>query len=444
VQNHLKHFLPLTLFFAFVAVCGCEKEAKQPPPRPDPEVATLAVSTRPVVLTTELPGRTSPSLIAEIRPQISGLIQKRLFVEGSDVKEGQVLYEIDPAPFQAAVANAEANLAAARRSAERARSVLESSQAGIVRQKATCELAKTNRRRFEESYKERAVSAGQRDQAVTEAEVAEAALRAAEAQVECDRNSIAVAEAAIQQAEAGLQTARINLGYTKIIAPISGRIGKSSVTVGAIVTAYQPLALATIQQLDPLYVDVHQSTTELLRLRRSLNEGRLNQEGKGQNRVTLLLEDGTAYPREGILQFRDVTVNPTTGSVSLRLVFPNPEGILLPGMFTRAVVMEGVRRDAILIPQQAVSRDPKGNPYVLVVEDGAQVRQKRLSLDRAIGNQWLVSEGLEAGDRVIVEGLQKVRPGSTVKESAWDLDGKGRPASTAQAGSKDDSRPDSD
>ena len=217
-----------------------------------------------------------------------------------------------------------------------------------------------------------------------------------------------------------VETARINLNYTRVVSPISGRIGTSTVTDGAIVTAYQPMALATIQQLDPIYVDVPQSTTELLRLERRLEEGRLNRDGTNLNKVQLILEDGTTYPLEGTLQFRDVSVDPTTGSVILRMVFPNPNGVLLPGMFVRAVVKEGVNDQAILIPQQAVSRDPKGNPLALIVDAAGKVEQRMLSLDRAIGDQWLVSSGLAPGDRVIAEGMQKVRPGAAVKEVPFD------------------------
>jgi membrane fusion protein (multidrug efflux system) len=268
--------------------------------------------------------------------------------------------------------------------------------------------------------------------------VAVAALLAAGAQVESDRKAIAASEAAIQQAEAALETARINLAYTRIIAPISGRIGRSNVTVGAIVTAYQPLALAMIQQLDPIYVDVRQSTTDLLRLRRNLNHGRLDQGGKNQNNVRLFLEDGTAYPLEGALQFRDVTVDPTTGSVILRVVFPNPQGDLLPGMFVRAVLKEGIRKDAILIPQQAVSRDPKGNPFALLVDAEGKVQLRRLTLDRAIGDKWLVANGLREGDRVIVEGAQKVRPGVAAKEVPFNARGneEPKPGSMARPASK--------
>jgi membrane fusion protein (multidrug efflux system) len=259
--------------------------------------------------------------------------------------------------------------------------------------------------------------------------VAEAALRATEAQVESDRKAIAAAEAGIQQAEAALETVRIQLGYTGITAPVSGRIGKSNVTVGAIVTAYQPLALATIQQLDPIYVDVTQSTAELLRLRRRLEDGRLNPDGNEQKKAGLILESGRTYPLEGTLEFRDITVEPTTGSVTLRLVFPNPEGLLLPGMFVRAVVKEGLSEHAILVPQQAVSRDPKGNPIALILDSGGKVQQRMLRLDRAIGDQWLVTSGLAAGDHVIVEGLQKVRPGASAKEVPFDAGGKSPPES---------------
>jgi membrane fusion protein (multidrug efflux system) len=256
--------------------------------------------------------------------------------------------------------------------------------------------------------------------------------------LESDRESVAAAKAAIQQAEAALETARINLEYTRITAPISGRTGKSNVTEGALVTALQPLALATIQQLDPIYVDVPQSTTELLRLRRRLEEGRLTQNGPKQKTVKLILEDGTAYPLEGTLQFRDVSVDPTTGVVILRIIFPNPGGVLLPGMFVQAVVTEGVNEQAILIPQQSVSRDPKGNPNALIVDSAGKVQQRMLSLDRAVGDQWLVASGLAPGDRVIAEGMQKVRPGASVKVLPFDAGRKNsaEPEKTARPAQK--------
>jgi len=393
---------------------GCQRQQAAAPP-PAPEVAVITVHTQPIVLTTELPGRTSSYRVAEIRPQVNGLIQKRLFTEGSDVQAGQVLYQIDPAPFQAAYDSAKANLAAMQKNADRARAALTASMAGVVRQTATVRLAKLNRDRLVNLFKKESVATKERDQAVTEADVAEASLRAAEAQVESDKAAVATAEASIKQAEASLETARINLGYTKITAPISGRIGRSNVTEGAIVTAYQLVPLATIQELDPIYVDVPQSTVELNRLKRSLQDGRLHHNGDDMKKVKIVMEDGTAYPQEGTLKFRDVTVDPTTGSVILRIVVPNPQGILLPGMFIRAIIEEGVNEKAFLVPQQAISRDFRGNPNALVVDAEGKVQLRSLQTDRAIGDAWLVSSGLNEGDHVIVEGLQKVRPGAIAK-----------------------------
>ncbi len=398
------------------SACRSDRAAEKPAL---PEVAVATVSLERTVLTTELPGRTSPCLVAEIRPQVTGIVQKRLFEEGTDVRAGNVLYQIDPAPFQAAYDNATANLVGARRAAERARAALEASKAGVARQKATLELARTNRWRYEELFKRNVISALQRDQAVTDCDVAEATLKSSEAQVRNDEEAVAVAEAAIKQAEAAAETARINLGYTRVLAPITGRIGKSAVTVGALVTAggatQQPTPLTTIQQLDHIYVDVPQSTTELLRLRRRMEQGQLHHNGKDQSKVRLILEDGTTYPLEGTLQFRDVSVDSTTGSVTLRVIVPNPKGHLLPGMYLRAVVQEGINNEAILIPQQAVSRDPMGNPITLIVDGDGKVAQRTLTLDRAISDRWLVASGLAPGDRVIVEGFQKVRPGAAVK-----------------------------
>ena len=355
---------------------GCERApqaAPSAPMMPPAEVAVQIVTPQPAVLTTELPGRTSAYRIAEIRPQVNGLIQKRLFTEGADVQAGEVLYQIDPAPFQAALDSAEAALAR--------------SQANLPSIRARVE-------RYQGLLAERAVSQQDCDDAVS---------------------ALNQGEADVQYWKASVATAKINLGYTRVTAPISGRIGRSSVTDGALVTAYQPVALATIQQLDPIYVDVPQSTTELLRMNRRLAEGRLNRNAANQDQARLLLEDGTPYPQEGTLQFREVTVDPSTGSFILRIVFPNPQSVLLPGMFVRAVVQEGVREQAILVSQQAVSRDLKGNPIALVVGPEDKVEPRMLTLDRAIGNQWLVSGGLSAGERVIVEGMQKARPGAVVK-----------------------------
>jgi membrane fusion protein (multidrug efflux system) len=404
--------------------CGSEQAA----PRPAlPEVAVVTVNPERAVLTTELPGRTSAYFVAEIRPQVNGIIQKRLFDEGSDVRGGQVLYQIDPAPFQAAYDNAAANLAVTRKAADRARAALEASIASVSRQQATLELARTNRWRFEELFKGRVVSASQRDQAVTDAEVAEAALRSAEAQVKSDREGVAAADAAIQQAEAALETARINLAYTRITAPISGRIGKSNVTVGALATAYQGSPFATIQQLDPIYVDATQSSANLLQLKRNIAAGRIKGNGPDRARVKLLLEDGTPYPLEGTLKFSEATVDPSTGSFILRMVFPNPKHTLLPGMYVRAVVQEGEVDRAILVPQQGVSRDAKGNPVVLIVDGSGKVEQRMITVARAIGDRWLVSEGLNPGDRLIVEGSQKVRPGTSVKVVQFDAGRKDGP-----------------
>jgi len=365
--------LVLTVLFSCLGLAGCDREPQATPPPAVKDVATVTVQPKTVLLTTELPGRTSAFLMAEIRPQVNGLVRGRLFEEGSDVKAGQVLYEIDPAPFQAALNNA---------------------LAALGRAEAYLPSIRSRAERYRELLVEKAVSRQDYDDA-------EAALNQAQADIEYWKATV--------------ETARINLGYTRINAPIPGRIGKSSVTDGALVTAYQPVPLATIQQIDPIYVDVLQSTADLLKLKRQMEEGRLDPDGNSQNKVRLILDDGTIYPREGTFQFRDVTVDPTTGSVILRLVFPNPESLLLPGMFVRAVIKEGVNSEAILIPQQAVSRDPRGNPLALVVNDEGKVEQRGLTIDRAIDDTWLVSSGLGPGDRVIVEGLQKVRPGASVK-----------------------------
>ncbi len=398
---------------------GCEKSQQQsaqsPAAGPPPRVAVVTVTPQKLMLTTELPGRTTACRVAQIRPQVSGLIQKRLFTEGTRVEAGQVLYQIDPASFEAAVDNAAANCAAAKGSAARAKAALQASISDRERIAATLNLAQINRKRYETLFEKKAVSAIQRDQAVTEAKATTASLDAAKAMVESNRQAVDTAGAAIQQAQAMLKTAQINLSYTRITAPISGRIGMSAVTEGAIVTAYQALALTTIHQMDPMFVDVPQSTTELHRLRQKLKQGSINQTGSTQNKVRLILEDETAYPLEGTLEFQDITVEQSTGSVILRAVFPNPDQVLLPGMFVRAVINEGTRNEAILIPQQAVSRDTKGNPVVLTATPDNQVGRKTITIDRAVDNQWLVSSGLSAGERLIMEGSQRVRPGAPVQ-----------------------------
>jgi len=371
ISNYTIKLAVIGVFAFGLILSGCGEKNAGPPPLS--EVAVVTIKAEPVVITTELAGRTSANLVAEVRPQVGGIIQKRLFTEGADVRAGQVLFQIDPALYQAACDNASAALA---------------------RSEANLSALMLRAGRLRELLADKAVSQQDYDDAA-------AALK----QTQAD----------IQYAKATLETARINLKYTTITAPISGRIGRSSITEGALVTAQQPAALATIQQLDPMYVDVTQSTADILRLRQQMQEGQLDQNGKNQQKVRLLMDDGTEYPWKGSLQFRDVTVDPTTGSVILRIVFPNSNGVLLPGMFVRAIVQEGIHKNAILIPQQAVSRDPKGNPLTLIVDAFGIVQQRPLTLDRAIGDNWLVSSGLAQGERVIVEGIQKVKPGLSVK-----------------------------
>lgn len=372
INHRIDLITAAVILIAGLMLGGCGNQKAGGPP-PAPEVAFVTIQQKPITLTTELPGRTAAHLIAEVRPQVGGIIQKRLFTEGSDVQAGQALFQIDPALYQAAQENAKATLA---------------------RSEAQLTTLQLKEKRVKELLADRAVSQQDYDDAA-------AALK----QTQAD----------IQYAKATLETARINLKYTTITAPISGRIGKSSVTEGALVTAQQATALATIQQQDPMYVDVSQSTVDIMRLRSLLAKGLINQNGQSQKKVRLILDDGAEYPLAGTLQFQDISVDSTTGSVILRLVFPNPNGILLPGMFVRAIVQEGINKQAILVPQQGVSRDPKGNPVTLIVDKEGKVQQKPLTLDRAIGDVWLVSSGLAPGDRVIVEGMLKVKPGMSVK-----------------------------
>ena len=394
---------------------GCKKQQAAPPPQ-TPNVSVVTVSPQRLVLTTELPGRASAYRISEVRPQVSGLIQKRLFTEGADVKAGDVLYQIDAAPFQAAYNSALASLDAAEKSADKARAAYEASAANVARQEATLKLAETNLKRLEDLLKERAVSEVDVDTARTAVEVAKAGLNAVTADERSAKASIAAADAAIKQAEAAAQSSKINLGYTRIVAPISGRIGISSVTEGAAVTAYQPLALATITQLDPIYIDVPQSTSEISRLRGEMTSGTSARQ-QGLDKVKITLPDGD-YSQTAKLEFRDVTVDSTTGSVMLRIVAPNPDGVLLPGMFVRATIEEAVHEDALLVPQQAVSRDGKGTPTVMLVDADGKVQPRRIETSRAVKDMWFVTSGLKAGDQVITEGLQtvgRVPPGTPVK-----------------------------
>ncbi len=373
-----------------LCLAGCDRftrKAAGPPKEQTPEVAVIVVQPEKVTITTELPGRTSAYLVAEVRPQVSGIVLKRFFNEGADVKAGDMLYQIDSAMYQAALDNAlaalqraEANQSLARLSFERTKSLLSTHAVS------------------EEAYD--TVSA-----------------------------KLQQAEAELAQTSATLASARVNVGYTRVTAPISGRIGKSEVTVGALATAHQGPAFTTIQQLDPIFVDATQSSANLLRRRRNLASGKI----KGNTdraTVRLLLEDGTPYPQEGTLRFSDVTVDPGTGSFILRMVFPNPNQVLLPGMYVRAIVEEGVSERAILVPQRGVSRDTKGNAVALVVNGSDKVEQRTLTIERSIGDRWLVGGGLNPGDRVILEGLQSVRPGSSVKVVPFLGDN----ATTASAG----------
>ncbi len=353
-----------------LAGCGSGKDKPKPPP---PLVGVVAVQPSAVALDTELPGRTAPYLVSDVRPQISGIVFKRLFTEGGLVHIGQPLYEIDPSLYRAAVAQAQGLLASAQANAVAAR----------LKTQRYDDLEKIN--------------------AVARQDAADA--RAAAGQ----------ADAAIQQQQAALQTAKINLRYTTVTAPISGRIGRSSVTPGALVTASQTTALATIQTLDPIYVDIQQSSTDLLRLRQAIAAG-----GTMPNEaaVTLKLEDGTAYPLGGKLEFSEVSVDPTTGAVALRARFPNPRGLLLPGMYVRAVVSQAIRQNAFLLPEAALTHDPKGAASVLLVGRDGKVVKKAVQDQGLHDNKWVVIGGIGAGDRVIVQGSGKTKPGQQVRAVA--------------------------
>ncbi|UXJ55152.1 efflux RND transporter periplasmic adaptor subunit [Pseudomonas citronellolis] len=363
----------LLLGAGLLALGGCLDDEAAAPQADLQEVGIYQVRSAPQALSLTLPGRASAHLVAEIRPQVGGIIQRRLFEEGQTVKAGQALYQIDAQPYEAALAQAEASVTSAR---------------------ATLKAAELKARRDAQLVKIDAISA-------EDNESAQAALLEA--------------RASLQSAQAALKTARINLGYTRIDAPISGRTATSSVTAGALVTAEQTTALTTVQQLDPIYVDFTQPSTTLLRLKRELAEGKLAPaEAQDATRISLQLEDGSTYAHEGTLTFNGVSVDESTGSVTLRALVPNPEGLLLPGMYLKATLQEGVQPDAILVPQQGVARDERGQASALVVVDG-KVEQRQLSLARAVGNRWWVDKGLADGDQLIVQGAQKVRVGQQVK-----------------------------
>ncbi|PLY43728.1 efflux transporter periplasmic adaptor subunit [Lelliottia sp. F153] len=365
-----KHFrlLPLSGFIVCSALlAGCDGSDNAQQGAQVPQVTVFVVKSAPLAITTELPGRTDAFRVAEVRPQVSGIILRRNFVEGSDVKAGDSLYQIDPASYQAAY---------------------DSAKGELVKAEAAANIAHLTVKRYVPLVGTQYVSRQEYDQAVANARQADASVTAT---------------------QAGVETARINLAYTKVSSPINGRIGKSSVTEGALVTNGQASALATVQQLDPIYVDVTQSSNDFMQLKQSSL-----QKGDGTSSVQLLMENGQPYAEKGTLQFSDVTVDESTGSITLRAVFPNPKHMLLPGMFVRARIDEGIQPNAILVPQQGVTRTPRGDATVLVVNAKEQVETRSVVAPQAIGDRWLITNGLKEGDRVIISGLQKVHPGATV------------------------------
>src|SRR3984893_1799081 len=362
------HGTPILCLVSIYALAACSS-SKPLPPGAAPEVGVVTVHPQPVTITTDLPGRTVAYRIAEVRPQVSGVILKRLFIEGGEVKAGQQLYQIDPAPFQAN---------------------LESAQAALAHAHATLTSARLLAQRFQPLAEAHVVSQQAYDNAT-----------AAQEQAMAD----------VASAKAAVDTARINLAYTRVLSPISGRSGRSSVTEGALVGANQNNALVVVQQLDPIYVDVTQPSTLLLRLQRAFASGQLNKIGDNQAQARLIQEDDTPYEQTGQLQFAEVAVQPGTGSVTLRSVFPNPQHILLPGMFVHEQLDQGINEQGLLVPQQAVTHNQRGDATTIVVLPNSKVSTRVIKTERAIGDQWLVSEGVVAGDRVVVSGLQRIRPG---------------------------------
>ena len=375
--------LPLALALALTgALVACSDKAAPAPDKAAPaKVGVITVQSESQTLTSALPGRTSAFMSAEIRPQISGIVQKRLFTEGTTVKAGQALYQIDPAPYQVAEASAKAALAKAQAQARTA-------QVNAQRNAELVQIDAISRQAYEES----------------------------QASAQQSASDVAVAQAA-------LQAARINLGYTRITAPIAGRTSLSTVTPGALVTANQAGVLTTIAQIDPVYVDITQSSTDLLQLKRELAQGRFERVGEGAARITLQLEDGSTYPHAGRLQFTGVNVNPSTGAVTLRAVVPNPDGVLMPGMYVQTLLPTGVSSDALLLPQQAVTRDIAGKASALLVNAEHKVERRPIEVDRAIGNRWMVSAGVAPGDTVIVDGFQRIKVGDTVNPQPVQLPG---------------------
>ncbi len=368
MTSHARVSLLSSLIISAVLLTGCDNSGNQQAQPQAPQVSVHVVHSEPLSVTTELPGRTSAFRVAEVRPQVSGIILKRNFVEGSDIKAGESLYQIDPATYQAA---------------------WNSTKGDEAKAEAAAAIAHLTVKRYVPLLGTQYISQQEYDQAVATARQADADVVAAKAAVE---------------------NARINLAYTKVTSPIDGRIGKSSVTEGALVTNGQADAMATVQQLDPIYVDVTESSNDFMRLKQESL-----QRGDDSKSVQLIMENGQPYSLKGSLQFSDVTVDESTGSITLRAVFPNPQHTLLPGMFVRARIDEGVNPQAILVPQQGVTRTPRGDATVLIVNAQNQVENREVTAAQAIGDKWLITSGLQNGDKVIVSGLQKVRPGVTVK-----------------------------
>jgi membrane fusion protein (multidrug efflux system) len=389
--------LLFALLISGLLVAGCSDKTpaagKAPAgaAREPTKVGVITVQAQAQTLTSALPGRTSAFMSADIRPQVNGIVQKRLFTEGATVKAGQALYQIDAAPYQATEAAATAALAKAQ---------------------AQARTAEVNSKRNAELVRIDAISRQAYDESLATAQQT--------------ASDVAVAQAA-------LATARINLGYTRIVAPISGRTALSNVNAGGLVTANQTGVLTTISQLDPMYIDVTQSSSELLQLKRDLAAGRFEKLGEGAVRITILLEDGSKYAHSGRLQFAGVTVNPSTGAVTLRAVVPNPDGVLMPGMYVQTLLPTGVSSEALLVPQQAVTRDIAGKANVLVVGPDNKVARRAIEIDRAVGSRWLVSSGLAAGDTVVVDGFQRIKPGDTVAPQPVQLPGGGTRAPAAPA-----------
>jgi membrane fusion protein (multidrug efflux system) len=359
------------LIAAALLLTACAKDQGGPPP--PPEVSVITLKARAIQITDQLPGRTTAFRVAEVRPQVTGVVQRRLFNEGTEVKAGQQLFQIDSGSYRAALSSADA--------------ALKHAEAQAVTAKLLAE-------RYEPLIAANAVSKQENDEAIA---------------------GRARAEADVASARAAVDAARINVVYTQVLSPITGQIGRTMITEGALVTSGQQSPLATVQQLDPIYVDITQSSTEMLRLQRQLAAGEMVKDDKNQAEVTLTLEDGSVYPERGRLKVSEASVDPSTGSVVLRAVFPNPHRELLPGMFVRAQLAQGTRSAALLVPQRGVSHNPKGEATVLIVDKEDKVAERVVTADRSINGEWLITAGLAAGDRVIVDGLQKAKPGSPVK-----------------------------